>query len=140
MSASRDQSGVASDAEIAARLDGAASPLGAGDRVRRPGIRPGVGDILDVDREYRERAAAGDLPKITPRLWNPEQVRWLPVLHATRGGWNYTALFSNTPTAHRLGRTADCRRCAHSTRVRRNLRADQERALRDGDAAPRLAS
>jgi hypothetical protein len=28
-------------------------------------------------------------------------------MHAERGGWSYTALFSNTALAHRLGRTDD---------------------------------
>jgi hypothetical protein len=68
---------------------------------------PSVTEILDVDREYRERAAAGDLPLITPRRFNPEHERWLPVLHTMRGDRHYTALFSNTANAHKLGRTHD---------------------------------
>ena len=32
---------------------------------------------------------------------------WLPVLHTARGAREYTALFSNTALAHRLGRTHD---------------------------------
>jgi hypothetical protein len=31
----------------------------------------------------------------------------LPVLHATRGDWHFTALFSNTAKAHELGKTRD---------------------------------
>ena len=58
-------------------------------------------------REYRERAARGDLPVIAPRRFNPTGERWLPILHTTRGDRHYTALFSNTATAHRLGRTRD---------------------------------
>ena len=38
---------------------------------------------------------------------NPERVAWLPVLHTDRGDRHYTALFSNTPRAHALGRTHD---------------------------------
>jgi putative hydrolase len=68
---------------------------------------PSVGELLSVDREYREAAAAGRLPTIAPRRFNPEGRRWLPILHATRDGRQYTALFSNTERAHRLGRTND---------------------------------
>jgi hypothetical protein len=38
---------------------------------------------------------------------NPEHRAWLPILHTERGARHYTALFSNTATAHRLGRTQD---------------------------------
>jgi putative hydrolase len=72
-----------------------------------PSARPPVEELLDVDREYRERAEAGTLPLIAPRRFNPKGERWLPILHATRGGRHYTALFSNTARAHRLGRTRD---------------------------------
>jgi hypothetical protein len=66
-----------------------------------------VSELLDVDREYRERAEAGDLPRIAPRRFNPERERWLPVLHTEREGRGYTALWSNTARAHQLGRTHD---------------------------------
>jgi putative hydrolase len=68
---------------------------------------PPVAMLLEVDREYRERAAAGDLPTIAPRRFNPSGEAWLPVLHAERGMWHFTALFSNTAQAHQLGRTRD---------------------------------
>ena len=68
---------------------------------------PPVALLLDVDREYRERAAADSLPKIAPRRFNPEGRAWLPILHTKRGDWSFTALFSNTATAHSLGRTHD---------------------------------
>jgi DNA polymerase (family 10) len=68
---------------------------------------PPVAELLDVDREYRESAEAGRLPKIAPRRFNPGRKAWLPVLHAARGERHYTALFSNTARAHRLGRTRD---------------------------------
>jgi DNA polymerase (family 10) len=74
---------------------------------RAPGAAPPVTEILDVDHEYRARAAAGSLPCIAPRRLNPEGVAWLPVLHTQRGARHYTALFSNTPRAHRLGTTRD---------------------------------
>jgi DNA polymerase (family X) len=66
-----------------------------------------VTELLDVDREYRARAAAGDLRCIAPRRFNPERAAWLSVLHTERGTRHYTALFSNTARAHELGRTHD---------------------------------
>jgi putative hydrolase len=63
--------------------------------------------LLDVDREYRRRAADGDLPTIAPRRFNPSGEAWLPVLHTQRDGWHFTALYSNTAQAHQLGRTRD---------------------------------
>lgn len=68
---------------------------------------PGVEILLDVDREYRESSAAGRLPRIAPRRFNPEKKAWLPVLHAERDRWHFTALFSNTARAHELGKTHD---------------------------------
>lgn len=70
-------------------------------------FEPDVAELLDVDREYRRRAEAGTLRRIAPRRMNPEGAAWLPVLHAERGERHYTALYSNTPRAHRLGRTGD---------------------------------
>lgn len=77
--------------------------------VRRQSSRsePPVGLLLDVDKEYRDRAAAGKLPKLTPRRFNPEGKAWLPVLHTTREAWHFSALFSNTARAHELGKTND---------------------------------
>jgi DNA polymerase (family 10) len=68
---------------------------------------PPVSELLDVDREYREAAAAGRLYRIAPRRFNPQRQAWLPVLHTWRDGRHYTALFSNTARAHRLGKTRD---------------------------------
>ncbi len=76
---------------------------GAGTAVQPPPIE----ELLDVDREYRDAADAGRLPTIAPRRFNPEHRAWLPVLHTSRGSRHYTALFSNTAQAHRLGRTRD---------------------------------
>lgn len=72
-----------------------------------PAEEPEVALLLDVDEEYRRRAAAEDLPKIAPRRFNPKRESWLPVLHTRRGPWYCTALFSNTARAHELGRTGD---------------------------------
>ena len=68
---------------------------------------PPVEELLDVDREYRARVRDGSLARIAPRRFNPSHRAWLPVLHTTRGDRHYTALFSNTPLAHRLRRTRD---------------------------------
>jgi putative hydrolase len=66
-----------------------------------------VAELLDVDREYREKAAAGQLERIAPRRFNPTGEAWLPVLHTRRGTRRYTALFSNTARAHDAGTTRD---------------------------------
>lgn len=70
-------------------------------------IPPPVGELLDVDAEYLEKARADRLPRIAPRRLNPLKIAWLPVLHTERQGRHYTALFSNTPRAHRLAKTGD---------------------------------
>ncbi len=74
-----------------------------------PLLRPAlpVAELLDVDREYRDKAARGLLLRIAPPRFNPERAAWLPVLRTQRGSHQYTALFSNTPRAHALGRTDD---------------------------------
>jgi len=94
---------------VAGIRDALAGRLG---RVRRVAAtpateQPAVAEILDVDREYRESAAAGKLRRIAPRRFNPGHEAWLPVLHTTRGERHYTVLYSNTARAHELGRTAD---------------------------------
>jgi Holliday junction resolvasome RuvABC DNA-binding subunit len=86
-------------------------------RARRPaegaaarpsaGAGPSVAMLLDVDREYREKSTAGTLPTIAPKRFNPSGAAWLPVLHETRDGWHFTALYSNTAQAHQLNRTHD---------------------------------
>lgn len=72
-----------------------------------PAPRPPVRLLLEVDKEYRSRARAGELRRIAPRRFNPENVAWLPVMEVEREGWEITALFSNTQRAHELGRTHD---------------------------------
>jgi hypothetical protein len=79
----------------------------AAQRVEELEVRPTVAMLLDVDEEYRRRAAAGELRRIAPRRFNPEGAAWLPILHTERAGWSFTALFSNTARAHRLHRTDD---------------------------------
>ncbi len=73
-----------------------------------PGVeQPPVEELLDVDREYRAKAGAGELFTIAPKRFNPKGEAWLPVLHTKRGQRRYTALFSNTKLAHELGKTRD---------------------------------
>lgn len=69
--------------------------------------QPSVAMLLEVDREYRQKAEAGGLPSIAPKRFNPEGKAWLPVLHTRRGSWHFTALYSNTATAHKFKRTRD---------------------------------
>jgi len=71
------------------------------------GELPPVKELLDIDREYRQQAAAGKLPRIAPRQFNPTNKAWLPVLHTQRGNSHYTALFSNTARAHQLDMIRD---------------------------------
>jgi DNA polymerase/3'-5' exonuclease PolX len=53
---------------------------------REAGDKPTVGELLDVDREYRAASAAGRLYRIAPRRFNPRRQAWLPVMHTWRGG------------------------------------------------------
>ena len=68
---------------------------------------PPIALLLDVDSEYRRKAAAGDLGTIAPKRFNPEGKAWLPILHTQRGVWSFTALFSNTARAHEAGKIND---------------------------------
>jgi hypothetical protein len=68
---------------------------------------PGIEALLEIDRRYRDGAAAGVLTRIAPKRFNPEGKAWLPILHTMRDGWHVTALFSNTALAHKLDRTGD---------------------------------
>lgn len=92
---------------LAGVRDSLAHRLGRVGVRRTVGAPPAVTELLDVDREYREKAAAGQLQMIAPRRFNPAHEAWLPVLHTRRSGRHYTALFSNTAHAHRAGKTKD---------------------------------
>jgi Helix-hairpin-helix domain len=72
-----------------------------------PFTEPSVKLILQVDQQYRRKARAAELPMIVPKRFNPEGKAWLPVMHVTKQGWHFTALFSNTARAHQLNRTQD---------------------------------
>ncbi len=87
---------------LTARLERVRGPRAGSDEADAP-----VSELLDVDREYREEAAAGRLRRIAPRRFNPTHEAWLPVLHTERGARHYTAMFSNTAHAHQRGATRD---------------------------------
>lgn len=72
-----------------------------------PGLTAVNTAICPLDREYRERARAGRLPRIAPRRFNPEGKAWLPVLNTRFGPWHFTAHFSNTERAHDLQRACE---------------------------------
>ena len=70
---------------------------------------PDVAILLDVDGEYRGKAAARKLPTIAPKRFNPEGIAWLPVLHTARHLAFHRALFEHGALARarqdaRLGR------------------------------------
>lgn len=67
--------------------------------------QPSFADILAIDQTYRSNLDR--LPEIRPRRFNPTGETRLPILHTERGGWEFTALFSNSPAAHRFGKTRD---------------------------------
>jgi hypothetical protein len=69
--------------------------------------KPEVELLFDVDNEYREKAARGLLRKIAPKRFNPSGEKWLPIYHIEKSGWSFTALFSNSPLAHKLHRIID---------------------------------
>ena len=74
---------------------------------QEPFTEPSVQLILQVDQQYRQKASAAEIPMIAPKRFNPEGKAWLPVMHVTKQGWHFTALFSNTARAHQLNRTQD---------------------------------
>ena len=74
---------------------------------RTEGRSPDISLLLEIDREYRQKAASNLLKKIAPKSQNPEGMAWLPVMNTSVNGWRFTVLFSNTAKAHELGKTAD---------------------------------
>ena len=68
---------------------------------------PSVDLLLKIDEQYRKKAQAGELPVIAPKRFNPGGEAWLPIMHASRKGWHFTALYSNTARAHQLDRVKD---------------------------------
>ena len=93
-------------------------------------------ELLDVEQQYREEAAAGTLKKIAPRRFNPSGEAWLPVFHTTRGPRQYTALFSNSARAHELQKTKDSVVLYYDGGIRRAPEHHHHRRIRP---APREA-
>jgi Holliday junction resolvasome RuvABC DNA-binding subunit len=81
--------------------------MGETDQKTKERDKPSVEILLDIDAAYRRRAEAGKLKKIAPRRFNPENEAWLPIMHAEREDWKFTALYSNTKRAHELDKTHD---------------------------------
>lgn len=94
---------------LAGIIDSLSTRLGRvrGLRIPPPNVEPSIAELLDVDREYRDKAARGELRTIAPRRFNPNREAWLPILHAVRGERHYMALFSNTARAHEMEKTKD---------------------------------
>lgn len=72
-----------------------------------PADQPSVAELLDIDEEYRRKAAADRLLRVIPRRFNSTGEAWLPILHTHRGDRHYTVLFSNSARAQELGTTHD---------------------------------
>lgn len=72
-----------------------------------PEKAPPIPLLMEIDEEYRRRAADGKLRTIAPRRFNPQDEAWLPVMSSERDGWDFTAMYSNTAQAHKLERTDD---------------------------------
>lgn len=70
-------------------------------------LKPDVALLLEIDLDYREKAARGSLRKIAPKRFNPSGEKWLPIYHTDKNGWSFSAVFSNSPLAHKLGRIMD---------------------------------
>ncbi len=79
----------------------------SGSDAEEEGAAPDDKVVLDVDREYREKAERGELRTIAPRRFNPEHEAWLPILETERDGWSFSALYSNTARAHKEDKTRD---------------------------------
>jgi DNA polymerase (family X) len=104
----RDIAGIG-DKRIAGIIDSLSGRLGRVRPIRaaQQTEEPAIAEILNVDREYRDKAAAASLPMVAPRRFNPNRESWLPILHSKRGERHYMALFSNTARAHQMGKTRD---------------------------------
>ncbi|MCP3144390.1 helix-hairpin-helix domain-containing protein [Pyxidicoccus xibeiensis] len=92
---------------LAARLGRNRRGLARKQEARSEEPQPELALLLQMDEEYRRRAAAGELRKIAPRRFNPSGEAWLPVLRRKLDGWSIRALFSNTALAHQQEATHD---------------------------------
>jgi len=70
-------------------------------------LAPEVSVILRLDYLYRNKAEIGELHKLKPRKFNPNQRAWLPIYHKELNGWHFTCLYSNTARAHKMKMTKD---------------------------------
>ncbi|MPV58071.1 DNA-binding protein [Burkholderia sp. HI2761] len=70
-----------------------------------PGTEPPIELLLYIDRQYRNKAAAGVLPRLRHRRLNADGYVPPPVMHMTKGGWHFTVLSQHaamrTPEAGR---------------------------------------
>lgn len=66
-----------------------------------------IEEILKLDAEYRDSAEKGLLRTIAPKEHNPAGEAWLPILWKRLDGARVTLVYSNTATAHALGKTHD---------------------------------
>ncbi len=103
-----------------------------------PADEPQIALLLDVDAEYREQAADGELFTIPPRHFDHAVAASLPVLHTMRGPWHFTALWSNRPRAYRHGhcddRVAVYFHCAGRPEGRRTIAGAARRMVRGREA------
>ncbi|MBK9013958.1 MAG: DNA-binding protein [Saprospiraceae bacterium] len=76
-------------------------------QVKPQSYRPEIAQLLEVDKEYRQKVSAGELKRIAPKRFNPDNETWLPIYHVEKGNWTFTTLFSNTARAHKLNKTND---------------------------------
>ncbi|MGJ0428922.1 helix-hairpin-helix domain-containing protein [Methylobacter sp.] len=76
-------------------------------RLQAPAVEVPIELLLEIDFLYLTKADEEELPKIAPRRFNPSGEAWLPIMHKTRNGWHFTALYSNTPRAHQLNQIKD---------------------------------
>jgi hypothetical protein len=83
-----------------------ADPAGNRPSDGAPGALP-VRLWLTVDARYRSLSASGQLRRIAPRRFNPDEKAWLPLMEVDLAGWEIRAAFSNTERAHDLARVSD---------------------------------
>jgi hypothetical protein len=88
-------------------LDPSAQRRRLQDSDERQNGEPSVDILLEIDKAYQQKAEAGELRKIAPRRFNPDDEAWLPIMHTERDQWSFTVLYSNTARAHDLNKTHD---------------------------------
>jgi len=66
-----------------------------------------VGLLLAIDARYRVLARLGQLSRVAPRRFNPEQKAWLPVMDTEIEGLWLRTMYSNSEQARQLARVTD---------------------------------